>query len=340
MILVTGATGLVGAHILYDLSQTESKIRACKRETSDLYFVESLFDFYGGNSAKSLLSKIEWVDADVTNIDDMLVATKDIDIVYHAAAIVSFQKKQADAMISANIDGTANVVNACKENGVKKIGHISSVATLGPSKHGEALNEKHFWEISKDNSNYAISKHGAEQEVWRINEEGVDIVMVNPSLISGPGDWNKSSTAIFKTSYNGLKYFTEGCTGFVDVRDVSSTIIKLVNSETKAERFILSAEDVVWKDLFNMVAAAFNIPKPSKKVTKTKAEIAWRVLRFISFFTGNTPQVTKETARSSLRQRHFSNSKIIDLIGIKFIPIEESVKTTVEFLQKYYVGRN
>ncbi|MFT7613556.1 MAG: dihydroflavonol-4-reductase [Parvicellaceae bacterium] len=339
MILVTGATGLVGAHILYELTQTESAIRACKRATSDLYLIESLFEFYSGEQGKSLLSKIEWVNADVTNIDDMLEVTKDIEIVYHAAAIISFQKNQAEAMIIANIDGTANVVNACKANGIRKIGHISSVASLGPSKQGEPLTEKHYWEIAKDNSNYAISKQGAEREVWRISEEGVDIVMVNPSLISGPGDWNKSSTAIFKTSFNGLKYFTEGCTGFVDVRDVSRTIIQLVNSEIKSERFILSAEDVVWKDLFDMSASAFNIPKPTKKVTKTKAEIAWRVLRFLTFFSGSTPQVTKETARSSLRSRHFSNAKIIDAIGIKFIPIGESVKTSVQFLQKYYVNK-
>ncbi|MBL4704442.1 MAG: NAD-dependent epimerase/dehydratase family protein [Flavobacteriales bacterium] len=339
MILVTGGTGLVGAHILYDLCQTENLVKACKRNSSSLYFIQSIFEFYSPENHQELFAKIEWIDADITDVDAMYDATSGIEIVYHAAAIVSFQKKDVNHMIESNITGTANLVNACKHNKVRKIGHISSVSVLGPAKNGEPLAEKHFWEISKDNSNYAISKHGAEREVWRINEEGVDIIMVNPSLITGPGDWKKSSTAIFNTVHGGLKFYTEGCTGFVDVRDVSKTIIQLVNSDLKSERFVLSSENVIWRDLFGMISSAFGIKAPTSKVTKSKAEIAWRVFRFFSLFTGKTPQVTKETARSSLRLRYFSSDKIKAETGIEFIPIEESVKTTVAFLNSYYISR-
>lgn len=337
MILVTGGTGLVGAHILYELCQTEDRIKACKRASSDLYLISSIFEFYAPDNWKNLLSKIEWVNADLRDVYSLLDATKGVEIVYHAAAVVSFQKRDTEKMIENNIIGTANLVNACKSNGIRKIGHISSVAALGPAKNGQPMDENSHWEISTDNSNYAISKYGAEREVWRITEEGVDAVMVNPGIITGPGDWNNSSTAIFSTAKNNLKYYTLGSTAFVDVRDVSKAIIQLVNSDISSERYVLAAETVVWKDMFTMIANAFGVEPPTKQVTKGLAEIAWRVMKVVSWFSASPPKVTRETARSSLRTRVYSSKKIKTEFGFQFMPIEKSVNDTVNFLNKYYI---
>jgi len=338
MILVTGGTGLVGANILYDLCITNERIRAIKRSTSSLYLVQSLFEYYSPQNHTILFDKIKWVDADLNDIDSLVEATQNIVYVYHAAAIVSFRDKDAKAMIQANINGTANLMNACKENGVKKVGHISSVAALGPSKNGGLISENNQWEVSKNNSVYSISKYGGEREVWRVSEEGVDVVIVNPSLILGPGDWNNSSTHLFKMVFNRLQFYTLGSTGFVDVRDVSKTIIALVNSDVKSQRFLLSAENLVWKDVFSMIANAFNLKPPSIKVTKFKAEIAWRLLKFASWFTGNPPKATKESAQASLRKRQFSSAKITRETGLKFIKMETSIADTVNFIQRFYIA--
>ncbi len=337
MILVTGGTGLVGAHILYQLCRTETEVIAIKRASSDLHFVESLFEFYAGGEATKLLNKVQWREADITDIDDMLEVTKEVEIVYHAAAVVSFNPRDRQKMIESNIEGTANLVNACQNNGVQKIGYISSVAALGPSKTSAPLDEDCHWEISTENSAYAISKYGAEREVWRISEEGVQVVMVNPSIILGPGNWNNSSTSIFKTVYNGLKYYTEGTTGFVDVRDVSEIMIKLVNSDIHSERFVVSAENLIWRDVFTNIANQLRVKPPSVKVRKFKAELAWRLMKVISWFTGNPPKVTKDAARSSLRNRRFSSKKCIETLGVEFRSIDQSIADTVEFLKRYYI---
>jgi dihydroflavonol-4-reductase len=339
MILVTGGTGLVGAHILYDLCLNNERIRAIKRSTSNLYLIQSLFEYYSPKNHILLFDKINWVDADLNDIDSLIEVTQNVDYVYHAAAVVSFHEKDAKAMIQANINGTANLMNACKSNGVKKVGHISSVAALGPSKNGESISEDNQWQVSKDNSVYSISKYGAEREVWRVSEEGVDVVMVNPSLILGPGDWNSSSTHLFKMVFNGLKFYTLGSTGFVDVRDVSRTIIDLVHSDVKSQRFLLSAENLVWKDVFSMIANAFNVKPPSIKVTKLKAEIAWRILKFSAWFTGNPPKATKESAQASLRTRQFSSAKITRETGLNFINMKTSITDSIDFIQRFYIAK-
>ncbi|HAE29640.1 MAG TPA: nucleoside-diphosphate sugar epimerase [Flavobacteriales bacterium] len=337
MKLVTGGTGLIGAHILFDLCQKDVSIRATKRTSSSFQFINSLFEFYSPDNYQMLLEKIQWIDADLNDIDSLIEATKGIEHVYHAAAIVSHQSKDANTMIRSNITGTANLVNACKENGIKKIGHVSSVAALGMSKNGAAVTEHSQWKISKKNSAYAISKHGGEREAWRIHEEGVDVVIVNPSLVTGPGDWNNSSTSIFKLVYNGLKYYTNGSTGFVDVRDVSKSIIQLVESDVSGERFIISSQNLRWKEVFELISDAFGLPHPRIHVTKFKAEMAWRLLLVISWFTGKPSKVTKESARASLRQRDFSNQKIREYINIDFIDIKTSIADTTAFIQDFYV---
>jgi nucleoside-diphosphate-sugar epimerase len=337
MILVTGGTGLVGAHILFDLCSKNLQVRAIKRANSSLYLIESLFSFYAPETFLKLLDNIDWVEADLREIDSLIEATTNIDIVYHAAAIVSFSNKDAKQMLKANIEGTANLMNACKINNVKKIGHISSVAALGPSIDAAPLNELNQWEVSTNNSAYAISKYGAEREVWRISHEGMDVVIINPSLITGPGDWTKSSTAIFKTVFEGLKFYSLGRTGFVDVRDVSKTIIYLVESNITSERYIISSENLSWKQILTMIAQAFNKKPPHLKATSRTAAIAWRILKLVGWISGKEPKITKESVRSSQRERYFSNEKILDAMDIEFIPVKRSIQDTTYFISKFYL---
>lgn len=334
MILVTGGTGLVGSHILYDLTKSGKRVRAIKRKSSNTQLVHKIFSYYT-NTPESLLSNIEWVDAELSDIYSLLEAMDGISEIYHCAATVSFSPKDVDLLKKVNVEGTANMVNAALEKGIRKFCHVSSIAALGRPKNDELINEKTTWKYSPEFSMYSITKYNAEREVWRAMEEGLDIVVVNPALILGPGNWTQSSSHIFSKAYKGLRFYTEGINGFVDVRDVSALSIKLMDSAIKNENFIVCAESIKFKYVFDIMHECFGKKKPTIKAGKFLTAIAWRVEKWKSFFTGNAPLITKETIKTSHRISNFSNKKILDAFpDYKFIPIEQSVRETAKLFLK------
>ena len=228
--LVTGATGLVGMHIVLDLLKKNEIVKATHTKNSSFETIEKLFEFY---HQKSLLKKINWVEMDLEDVSQVYQHTRDVDHVYHCAAIVSFSKKQRVKMHNINVKGTSNIVNACLDNKVKKLGFISSVAAIG-RKGNSSYTEKNSWVNGSDNSYYAISKFKAENEVWRGIQEGLNAVITNPGIIIGPSIWNRSSTSLFKKIHSGVSHFPSGSNGFVDVRDVSRSIIELTKSTCNA----------------------------------------------------------------------------------------------------------
>jgi dihydroflavonol-4-reductase len=334
MILVTGGTGLVGSHLLYNLVVMGESVRAIKRGNSDLSVITKTFNFYSSEGDK-LFSKIEWVDGDVTDVFSVLNALNNIEKVYHCAAIVSFVSSDISAMIEINVNGTANVVNACLEKGVKKLIHCSSIAAIGKPDTGNNIDESIIWKTSPRNSNYAISKFGAEREVWRGIEEGLNAAIVNPSVIIGPGSPDRSTGQIYSQIRKGLKFYTAGSTGFVDVRDVSSAMILLMESDISGQRFILNGENLQYKTVFDMFAKEIGVTPPRIKAGQFLTQIAWRLEKARSIFTGKKPLITKETVRNASGKSFYSNEKIIEKTGFAFTPIKDAVKTTCRFYEKY-----
>lgn len=334
MILVTGGTGLVGTHLLYDLTRSGKKVRALKRTSSNISNVKKVFSYYTSESA-SLLQNIEWVDADLSDIYSLLEAMEGITEVYHCAALVSFEQKKEAEMMKINVEGTANMVNAALEKGVLKFCHVSSIAALGRAENEGLTSEETFWKSSPDNSNYSLSKYGAEREVWRAAEEGLKVVIVNPSLIIGAGNWTQSSSNMFSKGYKGIRYYSSGINGFVDVRDVSTLMIKLMDSEIFNQRFLLNAENESFKKYFEVMHEAFGKKKPSVKAGKFLTGFAWRAESFRSLLTGAPPLITKETSRSANMISRFSNEKITKAFpAFSFISMEQSVKDTCKLFLK------
>ena len=334
MILVTGGTGLVGSHLLYDLVRSGKTVRALKRKHSNTGNVEKVFSYYT-SSPKELLKRIEWVDADLMDVYSLLRVLEGVTYVYHCAATVSFESTQKKTMMRFNIEGTANLVNAALTKKIKKFCHVSSIATLGRDEQGSIITENMFWKNSTDNSNYAISKFGAEREVWRASEEGLDVVIVNPSLIIGGGNWRQSSSNTFSKAYKGIRFYTDGATGFIDVRDVCSLMIKLTESSICNQRFILNAENACFRHYFDLIHDAFGRPRSTIKAGKFISEFAWRAEKIRYFLTGATPLITRETARSAHTIRRFSNEKILTVFpDYRFISLEESVRATAKLYKK------
>jgi nucleoside-diphosphate-sugar epimerase len=324
MILVTGGTGLVGSHLLYHLSLGNDKIRAIYRTTSSLEKVKKVFSFYTND--KTLFSKIEWFQADITEVPAMIPAFVNVKQVYHCAAFISFNPKDYREMRKVNIHGTAIIVNLAIDAKIEKLCFVSSIAAVGDSLKGNSITEENEWNKELDNSGYSITKFGAEMEVWRASQEDVAVVIVNPGVILGSGFWNAGSGKIFTQVYNGLNYYTEGITGFVSVQDVVKPMILLMNSAIKNERFILVSENKSFKEIFFLIADAFGKKRPFRKIKPWQTAIFWRLTWGISKITGIAPLLSKYSAKSAHSISRYSSEKIEKAVDFKFEKIEKSIK--------------
>lgn len=324
MHVITGANGFLGAHLCASLLLEGYKVRACKRETSSLTEFESILS-WRLEDKRDLLSNLEWHNADVLDYEALLPAFEGAEAIYHCAAVVSFWPKRREEMMEINVQGTANVVNACLELNIKRLLHVSSIAAIGRSNKGEIITEQTEWSESKNNSQYSISKYQGELEVWRGREEGLEPVIVNPGIILGEGDWNKGSCRFFKMILEGMKYYTGGQNGYVDVLDVCDVLIKLSKSDIIGERFILISENLPVKDFLGLVAEKSGKKAPKKEVKRWMLELAWRTLAIKAKLDGNEPLITEETARTSMNRYTYSGEKIIRETAFKYRTIEECV---------------
>ena len=329
MILVTGGTGLLGSHLLYHLLQTEQRVKALYRNKEKFEQVKSVFAYYTKNHTE-LFEKVEWVKGDILDLPSLEIAFNNVSKVYHSAAIVSFDKRGEKLMNEVNIDGTANVVNLCLSNNIQKLCHVSSIATLSKPLDESEATEEDYWNPDAVNSGYGISKNGAEMEVWRGIEEGLNAVIVNPSIIIGPGFWNTSSGELFTTVNKGMKFYTNGGSGFVGVNDVARTMILLMDSGVVNERFVINSENISYKKVFSSIAQNINIQPPTIHAKKWMLSIAWKLDVVKSILFGAKQRLTKDSAKSAITTSKFSNKKIIETLDFSFEPIDKVIKEVSE----------
>ena len=311
MILVTGATGLVGSHLIQQLTAQQKKVRALYRsQIPAIAFTEN----------------VEWFQADILDVVALEEAMQGITHVYHCAAVVSFNPKKKKELHQTNIDGTANIVNACINAGIQKMVFVSSVAALGRMRQDRPIDETMNWTEETSNSEYGKSKHLAEMEVWRGIGEGLNALVVNPTIILGAGDWNKGSSEIFKSAYDEFPWYTLGTTGIVDVLDVVKAMMQLMDSDITAQRFILSAETTTYQNVFTTIAKTFGKKPPYKKVTPLIAGLIWRLEAIKGKLTGAEPLLTAETAKTAQAKVSFNNSKLLQYLpNFSYTPLQNSV---------------
>ncbi len=337
MILVTGGTGLVGAHLLYELTNSGKQVKALRRAQSNTNWVKKIFSYYS-SEAEKLFSQIEWIEGDILDYMSLEEALKGISCIYHCAAIVSFHGDDHDIMLNNNVKGTGNLIDAAIHNGVKQFCHISSIAALGKTQDGSQITEETYWTPSKRKSGYSLSKFFSEMEVWRGIEEGLDAVIVNPSIIIGPGNWDIGSPKLFQSMWKGLNYYTKGISGFVDVRDVVKAMILLMDEKqfesVKNQRFILNAGNLSYQELFNKIADALHKPRPKSFASDIKLQIAWRMAKTASFFTGKRPEITREAVSGTNQNNHYSGNKITQTIGFTYQSLDNSIVDIAEIFLK------
>jgi len=324
MILVTGGTGLVGAHLLLHLTENGENVRAIYRTQKNISKTKDLFDLY---QKSDLFNLIEWVQADIIDVPSLEEAFANITKVYHCAALISFDPKDEDLLRKINIEGTANIVNFCLAKGVQKLCYASSIAALGDlAEHETIITEETEWNPEKPHSDYAISKYGAEMEILRGQQEGLDVIIVNPGVIVGPGFEEQGSGELFKKVANGLPFYTTGTTGFIAVSDVVKIMNQLMESSIRNERFILIAQNIIYRDYLNTIADALKVKRPSVKATKIILGIGWRVNWLFSVLFNIKKSLTKTTSKSAYSKNEYSNSKIKTALDTEFADINNYIK--------------
>lgn len=314
MVLVTGGTGFLGTILIDQLLQHGYTVRAIRRSSSRM---PELLQNRSG---------LQWVEADVLDVLALEKAFDGVNQVYHCAAKVSYHPAHRKSMLRINVEGTANVVNLCLAHGARLV-HVSSIAALGEGKNGAETTENDLWEYDRSQSQYAIAKYESEMEVWRGFSEGLRGLIVNPSLIIGQAAGHRGSGAVFYLLHKGLKYYPGGSVGLVDVEDVVSVMIRLMEQvELTEERFIVSNVNLTHKEMLTRASAFLGRPAPATKATPFMLEFAWRLASFSAWTKGKKSALTKESARVSSKKLKFSNNKLLQTIAFEFKPIDRTLQ--------------
>jgi len=327
-IFITGASGLLGSYLIRDLLKQPNVQLVCiyRKQKSNLLTEEEL-------------SSISWVQGDILDVDCLMEAMQGCTKVYHCAGLVSFNPSKANELMKINVEGTANVVNTAIECGVEKFIHVSSVAAIGRKRNNQTVHESLTWDEASNPSVYGKSKYLGEMEVWRGIGEGLNAVIVNPVIILGKGDWNDGSCATFKNAYNEFPWYTEGISGFVDAADVSKAMIGLMESEISGERYIVSAENLSYRSVFEMMADGFHKKRPHIKVSPLLAAIVWRLVKVKSMITGEEPLLTKETAETAQQKVYFDHAKLVSALpGLRFTPVAQTIQEACSYYLRLTVN--
>ncbi len=321
-VLVTGATGLVGSYLVrYLLRKTGDNIIALRRSNSDCSLLSEVSD------------RIEFREADLNDYESLSEALNGVNKVFHCAALVSFDPRDKDLLLKTNVEGTANLVNICLESNIEKLVYVSSIAAIGKPP-GRMSDENDYWQSESDSNFYSLSKFLSEQEVWRAEAEGLNVVIVNPTIILGSGFWDVGSNKFFQQAYKNFKFYTGGSTGFVDVRDVVRAMYILMENNISAQRYILNAEVVKFREMMNMVADAIGKKRPTTAVGKFLSGLIWRTEAIRGILTGAKPLITKATAKNANSDLSVDNSKSLNIPGFSYRPITTSIAEIGEQFRK------
>ena len=334
MILVTGGTGLVGSHLLYHLVQTKSGIRAIYRSEEKLETVRRVFSFYS-EDPEGWFNRIEWVRADMNSLPDLENAFDNVRFVYHCAALISFDPTALPELIRANEIGTANVVNLCIANNVKKLCYASSIAAIGKNPASTQVTETNEWYGTQGNP-YALTKHLAEMEVWRCSQEGIPVVIVNPGVIFGPGYWETGSGKLFKIADRGSRFYPPGGTGFVTVEDVVRLMILLMHSDIENERFIAVGENKSYFEVLSSLSHHLNRRGPQKQIPYWALELLWRLDWFRRLIFRGKRKLTKAQVISLRHRVYYDSQKAESALDFGFQPLESYMQFCCEKFRESY----
>lgn len=326
---------MVGSHLLLELLKSGNKVRAIHRKNSDLQAVKKVFSYYKpADEVDFLFSKIQWIEANLNDIPALTEVFNGVSTVYHCAALISFDTSEEKILRKINIEGTANIVNLCVVFKIKKLCYISSIAAMDVSLGEKYVTENFTWNQEKYHNEYAISKHGAEIEVWRGTQEGVPAIIMNPGVILGPGFWNAGSGQLFKKTDEGLNYHFPKTTGFVGVQDVVKAASIVMESNIQNEQYIVVAENLSFRDVLGLVAEGIQKPSPKKRLKPWMVFIGWMYQSVANFLFGTKKLIAREDYKSLFKHTFYSSAKLRSEFPFQYTPIREVILKTGKIFRK------
>ncbi|MGB5236227.1 MAG: NAD-dependent epimerase/dehydratase family protein [Flavobacteriaceae bacterium] len=323
MILVTGGTGLVGSHLLFQLVSKGKPVRAVYRDSAKLETVRKLFALYS-DKADTIFTQIEWSEATLNDIPALQKAFSGVTHVYHCAALISFDPGEFKTLINTNEIGTANIVNLCIAHKVRKLCYVSSIAALGKTIGGAKIDEDTEWHSTNSNP-YALTKYLAEIEVWRATQEGIPAVIVNPGVIIGPGYWESGSGRLFKAASKGSRFYPPGGSGFVSVGDVIRMMIQLMESDVENEQFVAVESNLSYRQVLSDIATALGRQAPKVEIPIWLLKILWRLDWLSSFLGGRGRRLTQAQVVSLMKRSYYENQKVRHQLKFEFTPLIDSI---------------
>ncbi|WP_041495813.1 NAD-dependent epimerase/dehydratase family protein [Nonlabens marinus] len=329
MILVTGGTGLVGGHLLYRFRESETPINAIYRTEDSINKTRVIFDSYRKGDAE-LVDEINWIQADILDVPSLELAMEGVTHVYHCAAALgglSFEE-----MTRVNVLGTQHLIDICIALKIQKFCYISSIAALGNPIGDNAVTEEDFFNPDALNTDYGISKYAGEMEVWRASQEGLPVVIVNPGVIIGEGDYSEGSGQLIEKTYQRQPFYTNGSSGFVDVRDVVKIMEKLMKSESYNERFILVSENRKFKSVLSAVANALHKKPPRILLKKWMLYIVY-VFTKIPAALGIIEGLSRAQVSSYTSTTNYNNTKVVDRLNYSF----QTLDVTIQRVANHYL---
>ena len=329
MNLVTGATGLLGTHLIMELLSRGERVRALVRPSANRQSVEDVFRFCNNN----LFGNIEWAEGEVLDIDSLEQAMQGCSHVFHCAAIVSYHPSERAEMYRVNTEGTANVINMALHLGNIKVGFVSSIAAIGKAKNNEHVDEESEWVENDMNTHYAITKQLSEMEFWRGIHEGLEGVAFNCGFIIGPGSFERSSPSLFRKLNEGMRFYPPGGTGFIAVADAAWCIAELTLGPTTHERFILVTENRSMKEIFQLVAQSLGVKVPTQEAKPWILQVARAAEWLKEKTTGRKALVTRETVKNASLRFYYDSSKMQRATNLKATPISEAIQQTAAYFR-------
>lgn len=325
---------MLGSNLIYKLLMQGQKVKALIRPGKRDFDTRNLFGCFP-DAGKIPYHNLEWIEGDILDVARLDEILENIDEVYHCAAIISFDSRDNARMMRTNVTGTANIVNACLLNQVKKLCYVSSIAALGQPVEGNLIDESARWKASKFNSGYAVSKYGGEREVWRGIEEGLKAVIVNPAVILGAGCHSKTVNSLFTANSNLLPFKVSGTNGYVDVEDVADACILLMKSDISGERFVLNAENISNYKLFYLISGFLGRRKPSIRISKKLLLLLGHLIGFTGRLSKKKRSITIESIRAAISEKTYSGEKFAERFNYKYIPIETSLQNLFERMKMF-----
>lgn len=264
---------------------------------------------------------------DLNEPDSLLDACAGIDVIIHAAALVSFRPADREQLLRVNGEGTANLVNVALEAGVRRLIHVSSVAVLNRRDGGPVVTLADRWPDARPNTSYAESKFAAEREVWRGQAEGLSVAALYPSHLLGVGDWAaEPGPALWRIAATGLRFFPGGTAGFLDVDDAVDAVRFVLERDQDGDRFLLNAVNWSWREILERIAVSVGAKPPQFRLGRGPASLLWPAAELWGWAKGRPALFTRESHRNIQANFRYDGSAYSAASGRTYRNVEETIR--------------